>query len=127
MVLQGTSVLVIDDEPDTLLALMALLRVEGAEVDGVATGEDALTLCRKLRYHFDIIVSDFGLPDTRGDALVRAIRAVAGRTCIVIITGESEPFLTRARDAGADAVFAKPVEWSGVLSYLRSFDLSRAA
>jgi len=44
-----------------------------------------------------------------------------------VITGYGEPYLTRARQAGADAVFTKPVEWSRVLDYLRRPDLAASA
>jgi DNA-binding response OmpR family regulator len=118
MALKGASVLVVDDEPHTLLATMRLLMREAAHVDGVASGREAFMLCRKR--HFDIIVTVLRLPDTSGDVLIRAIRAVSSQTRIVVITGQREPLLTRAREAGADMIFSKPTEWPRVLAYLRN-------
>jgi CheY-like chemotaxis protein len=31
---------------------------------------------------------------------------------VIVVTGYDEPFVSRARQAGADAVFTKPVVWS---------------
>jgi DNA-binding response OmpR family regulator len=125
MVLQGASVLVIDDEPHTRLGLMQLLMRAGAHVDGVASGREAFMLCR--RRHFDVVVTDLGLPDTPGNVLIRAIRAVSSPTCVIAMTAEREPLSTGAREAGADVVFSKSARWRQLLAYLRTRDLARAA
>jgi len=44
-----------------------------------------------------------------------------------VVTGYGEPFLSRARQAGANAVFTKPVEWSRILEYLERSDLAASA
>jgi len=42
--------------------------------------------------HFDVVVSDLGLPDISGDVLIRAIIEAARRPInIAVITGESQP------------------------------------
>jgi CheY-like chemotaxis protein len=46
---------------------------------------------------------------------------------VIVITGYGEPYLTRARQAGADAVFTKPVEWTRILDYIRWPDLAASA
>jgi two-component system, NtrC family, response regulator PilR len=125
MMRQGSSVLVIEREPHTLVALMRLLMRGGAHVDGVASGREAFMLCRQR--HFDVVITDLRLPDTSGDVLIRAIRAVSSHTCIVVITDESEPLLSKAREAGADSIFSKSTEWPRILAYLRDRDLTRAA
>jgi len=79
------------------------------------------------RRPFDIVITGLGLPDTSADVLVRAIRAVSGQTCIVIVTGASEALPIRARDVGADRVFSTPTDWGSVLAYLRNRELTRAA
>jgi DNA-binding NarL/FixJ family response regulator len=125
MRLQGASMLVIEKDPHARLAQMRLLMRVGAHVDGVASGREAFMLCRQRQ--FDVVITDLRLPDTSGDALIRAIRAVSSQTCIVVITDESEPFLSRARDAGADGIFSKSTEWSRALAYLRTRELPLAA
>jgi DNA-binding response OmpR family regulator len=68
------------------------------------------------------------LPDIPGDVLIRQVRAAAGAGArIVVITGYGEPYQTRARQAGADVVFTKPVEWSRIVDYLRRTGLAASA
>jgi CheY-like chemotaxis protein len=41
-----------------------LLRIEGVDVAGTGSGHEALTVFRSR--HFDVVVSDLGLPDISG-------------------------------------------------------------
>jgi CheY-like chemotaxis protein len=77
--------------------------------------------------HFDVVLSDLGLPDISGDVLIRTIIAAARRPIKVVITGESQPALTRALEAGAGAIFAKPCQWGSVVTYLDGLSLAPAA
>lgn len=123
---KGVHILVVEDAPDVLDVLTTLLRLEGADVVGAANGLDALAVYR--RHRFDVVVVDLGLPDIPGDVLIRAFVAAARQPLeVIVITGESEPSVTRAREAGASAVFVKPCEWGHVLSYLSGLSLVRAA
>ena len=106
--------LVIEDVADIRNVFVLLLRSEGADVVATASGLEGAALARN--HHFDVVLSDLGLPDVAGDALIRQLRAAGGAgTRVVVITGYGEPYLTRAREAGADAVFTKPVDWTTVL------------
>ena len=116
--------LVVEAEPRARLSLMRPLMREGAQVDGVSSGREAFMLCR--RRPFDIVIIDLELPDTSGDVLIRAVRAVSSPACIVA-TGATEPLSTRARHIGADRIFSKPTDWRAVLTYLRTCELTRAA
>ena len=125
MLLKGAGALVVEVEVHARLSMMRALIREGAHVDGVASGREAFMLCR--RRPFDVIIIALGLPDTSGDVLVRALRAVSNQTCLVVVTGASEPLLTKARAAGADRVFSRPTALGSVLDYLRNRELTRAA
>ena len=95
-------------------------------MDSAANGREATELVAQQR--FDVVLSDLGLPDIPGDVLIRELRARSGRaTRVMVVTGYGEPFLTRARQAGADVVFTKPVEWSRILEYLERSDLAASA
>jgi CheY-like chemotaxis protein len=118
--------LVIEDAPDIREVFTALLRAEGATVVAVGTGGEAAELCRTRP--FDVILSDLGLPDIPGDVLIRQIlTAGRSRACVIVITGYGEPFISRARQAGADVVFTKPVEWTRVLDFLHERRLPASA
>ncbi|HEV8585289.1 MAG TPA: response regulator [Methylomirabilota bacterium] len=126
MALRGLRILVVEDAQDIREVFTLLLRAEGAEVESVANGRDATQSVEQRR--FDVVLSDLGLPDIPGDVLIRELRARSGRgTRVMVVTGYGEPFLTRARQAGADVVFTKPVEWSRILEYLERRDFAASA
>jgi two-component system, chemotaxis family, CheB/CheR fusion protein len=126
MSLKGTRILLVEDAPDIREVFTVLLRVEGAEVVAVATGREASETA--ARGDFDVVLSDLGLPDIPGDVLIRQIIAGARRrTRVVVVTGYGEPYLTRARQAGAEVVFTKPVEWSRILEWLERPGLAASA
>jgi two-component system CheB/CheR fusion protein len=125
-VLDGLRILVVEDVPDIREVFAVLLRAEGASVKATGSGREAAELV--LRDDFDVVLSDIGLPDVPGDVLIRQIRASARIPVrVVAITGYGEPYTTRARQAGADAVLTKPVEWSRVLEHLRDPGLAASA
>ena len=126
MRLRGLQILVIEDAPDVLDVLTMLLRIEGADVTGAGNGQEALAVFRSR--HFDVVVSDLNLPDIPGDVLIRTIIAAARRPVqVAVITGESPPAVTRALEAGAGAIFAKPCHWDSVVTYLDGLSLTPAA
>ena len=126
MTLEGSRILLVEDAPDIREVFTVLLRVEGAEVVPVGTGREAAEAASTR--DFDIVLSDLGLPDIPGDVLIRQILAGARRnTRVVVVTGYGEPYVTRARQAGAEVVFTKPVEWTRILEWLQRPDLAASA
>jgi two-component system CheB/CheR fusion protein len=111
MRLRSIWVLLVEDATDIREAFTVLLRAEGAEVVAVATGREALECAARRDY--DAVLTDLGLPDIPGDVLIRQILATARRRPrVVVVTGYGEPHVSRARTAGADIVFTKPIEWT---------------
>ena len=126
MDLSGMRILVIEDAADIREVFMVLLRAEGAHVVAAANGREATEAVSQQE--FDVILSDLGLPDVPGDVLIRQLLgATRSHTRIVVITGYGEPYLTRARQAGAEVVFTKPVEWTRILDYLHRPGLAASA
>jgi two-component system, chemotaxis family, CheB/CheR fusion protein len=126
MSLDRMRILLVEDAPDIREVFTVLLRIEGAEVTATGSGHEAAELAN--RRDFDVVLSDLGLPDLPGDILIRQIRAIGrGRTKVIVVTGYGEPYLTRARQAGADVVFTKPVEWSCILQALGRPGLAASA
>lgn len=126
MKLAGIRILVIEDVSDIRDVFAILLRAEGADVTSTGSGREGTEMAKNGR--FDVVLSDLGLPDLAGEVLIRGLRAAAGsKTRVAVITGYGEPYLTRARQAGADAVFTKPVEWTRILEYIRWPDLAASA
>ena len=126
MSLQGRRILLVEDAPDIREVFTVLLRVEGAEVVATGSGREAVDLAD--HGDFDVVLSDLGLPDMPGDVLIRQIVSGARRrTRVIVVTGYGEPYLTRARQAGADVVFTKPVEWARILESIDKPDLAASA
>ena len=126
MSLQGRRILLVEDAPDIREVFTVLLRVEGAEVTATGSGREAIDLAD--HGDFDVVLSDLGLPDMPGDVLIRQIVTSARRRArVIVVTGYGEPYLTRARQAGADVVFTKPVEWAQVLEAIDKPDLAASA
>jgi len=104
-------VLLVEDSSDVREVFTLLLRSEG--VDVVATGSGCEAVDLAARTDFDIVLTDLGLPDIPGEVVIR--RVLAGsrrRPRVIVVTGYDEPFVSRARQAGADLVFIKPILWS---------------
>jgi len=126
MSLRGLRILVIEDAQDIREVFTLLLRAEGADVESASNGREATDLV--AQQPFDVVLSDLGLPDIPGDVLIRELRSRSGQdTRVLVVTGYGEPFLSRARQAGANVVFTKPVEWSRILEYLERPDLAASA
>lgn len=124
--LSGMRILVVEDAADIREVFTVLLRAEGARVVAAANGREATEAA--AHQHFDVILSDLGLPDMPGDVLIRQLLATTrNRTRVVVMTGYGEPYLTRARQAGAEVVFTKPVEWTRILDYLHRPGLAASA
>ena len=70
--LDGVHVLAVDDEPDSLELLRAVLEGAGGQVTTVASGAAALDALREGTP--DVMVADIGMPGLDGLELIRAIR-----------------------------------------------------
>ncbi|HEX6243660.1 MAG TPA: ATP-binding protein [Polyangiales bacterium] len=71
--LRGLSVLVVDDEPETRELLRFVLEQCDTRVTTADHAGEALRLLDLQR--FDLLISDIGMPDVDGYALIRAVRA----------------------------------------------------
>jgi DNA-binding response OmpR family regulator len=66
-----------------------------------------------------MLLTEAGLPDLRGDLLIKHVTATARRRpWIVVVTSYGEPVISRACEVGADVVLTKPLEWSRLLERL---------
>jgi CheY-like chemotaxis protein len=113
--LAGLSILVVDDEPDARAVVAETLRLEGAEVTVTDSAGAAFDKLRAEGAHFDVVVTDIGMPVEDGYSLVRKLRGtVIGRKIIAIaLTGYASHSDKRAAlEAGFDMHVAKPVDFN---------------
>jgi signal transduction histidine kinase len=81
----GHTILVVDDQEDTLLSVRALLEREGHQVLLADSGEAALAILREADVH--LIILDYLMPRMNGAELVRAIRRFDPYVQIILQTG----------------------------------------
>lgn len=100
------SILLVEDDAQTRLALTANLEGHGYGVRGAADGEEALVLWELRRP--DLILLDLGLPGIDGLGVLRRIRRDATTPVIVLSARGEERDKVEALDLGADDYLAKP-------------------
>lgn len=81
-------ILIIDDDQDICRLLVRFLSKNGFETESVENGEDALKLLKEKQ--FELVLSDYRLPDTTGVDLLRKIKIINPNTAVIIITGYSD-------------------------------------
>ncbi len=106
----GKSILIVDDDPDTVMALEAAFAETGATLKKANDGNAALTIAENE--HPDLILLDLMLPKRSGLLILEKIKAKKPRGSkpyIIMVTGNTG---TRHRQyaetLGADAYFTKP-------------------
>ncbi len=97
----------IDDEPSLLDVSKQFLELDRSLcVEGVSTADDALELIKDQ--DFDVIVSDYQMPDKDGIQLLNELRASGNRTPFILFTGKGrEDVAIEALNAGADFYLQK--------------------
>src|SRR5262245_43457596 len=103
-------ILLIEDDRATNDTLVRLLRKAGHEVSAARSG----TLAEEMLgpQHFDLVISDIGLPDTNGWELILRLRKVQPDLRAIALTGYGYPNdMKRSTQAGFDMHLTKPVEW----------------
>ena len=116
--MNGTRVLVVDDEPQILRALRTSLRGAGYEVDTAETAETALAAAA-LRPP-DAMILDLVLPDGTGIDVCTEFRTWSSAPVIVLSAVGEEHQKIAALDAGADDYVTKPVGIDELLARLRA-------
>jgi signal transduction histidine kinase/ActR/RegA family two-component response regulator len=120
-VLAGLSVLIVDDEADARELLRIVIESCDATVHTAASVRDALDLLKTE--HVDLLVSDIGMPDEDGYALIRAVRALPSAAkssipAIALTAYVQQEDRTRALLAGFNVHMTKPVEPAELLTAL---------
>jgi len=114
-------ILVADDNRDAAQTLGMVLRMSGHDVCVVHDGAEAVRAAVESRPQVAIL--DIGMPEINGYEAARRIRAAEAspRTVLAALTGWGQyADLQRARDAGFDHHFTKPVDFAALEKMLAS-------
>jgi PAS domain S-box-containing protein len=111
--LQGTRILVVDDDDSTREFLAFLLELHGANVTATATAGEALTTL--TQFQPDVLLSDIGMPDVDGYMLMRQVRALPPKQggnipAIALTAYAGEIDYQQAMAAGFQRHITKPIE-----------------
>ena len=99
--------LCVDDDEDSRVMLVTLLRFASIEAKAVGTAPQALSLIEAE--HFDLYTLDAWLPEVDGFELCRRMRAVDPHIPILFFSGAAyEADKQKGLEAGADAYVTKP-------------------
>ncbi|MEZ3182793.1 response regulator [Streptomyces pimonensis] len=113
-----TRVLVVDDDPAIVRALVINLRARSYEVDSAHDGAAALRTAAAR--HPDVVVLDLGLPDTDGVEVIRGLRGWTRVPILVLSARHASDEKVQALDAGADDYVTKPFGMDELLARLRA-------
>jgi CheY-like chemotaxis protein len=101
------SILMVDDDPAVLDSFKIILEQQpGYAVKTIASSTDALDVLDTQ--YFDVIISDYAMPDLDGLALLREARARGCQSLFVIVTGKRLAHIAMdALNSGADFFMQK--------------------
>ncbi|MFI6406344.1 response regulator [Streptomyces sp. NPDC050548] len=113
-----TRVLVVEDDPQLVRALVINMQARQYGVDAAPDGATALRLAA-LRQP-DVVMLDLGLPDMDGVDVIKALRGWTRVPILVLSARQASDEKVAALDAGADDYITKPFSMDELLARLRA-------
>jgi DNA-binding NtrC family response regulator len=77
-------VLIVDDEPQMLIAMNETIRRSGYSITTAGSGLEALDLLKESRYR--LVITDLRMPRVTGIDLLREVKSLSPRTQVVLVT-----------------------------------------
>ena len=105
-------IMLVDDNVDAATSLAEILRLEGHECEVVFSAYEAVERAAELNP--DFVLLDIGLPGLDGYEVARRLRQIdvlEGASLIALTGYGQREDIQRARDAGFDAHFVKPLDF----------------
>ncbi len=113
-----TRVLVVEDDPQLVRALVINLQARHYGVDAAPDGTTALRLAAARQP--DAVLLDLGLPDMAGVDIIKALRDWSRVPILVLSARQASDEKVAALDAGADDYITKPFSIDELLARLRA-------
>jgi signal transduction histidine kinase len=116
-------ILIIDDDADARLLLLSILQESGAEVMAATSASEGLSSLTNSINHFDLLISDIGMPGEDGYTLLRRVRSLnpqqGGQILAIAVTAYArEEDRQAALSAGFQAHLAKPIDPTQLISLI---------
>ena len=117
---QPRHILVVDDEPLIRQSVQMLLEDDGYIVDEAGNGAEALALFEPGK--FDMIFTDYFMPEMKGDQLAAAIKRRSPKQPVVMITAFPEKLTSSDCPlGGVDSFICKPFEVETLRAAIRRY------
>jgi CheY-like chemotaxis protein len=121
--LRNLWILIVDDEADARDLVSFMLQINGAKVNTAKSAFEAMEFLQNIGENEtvpDVIISDIGMPNENGYALIQKIRALPIQKSAIIpaiaLTAFDRPEDKRkALDAGFQIHLGKPIELENLL------------
>ncbi|MEU6252017.1 response regulator [Streptomyces sp. NPDC047043] len=113
-----TRVLVVEDDPQLVRALVINMQARRYGVDAAPDGTTALRLAAARQP--DVVILDLGLPDMDGVDVIRALRGWTRVPVLVLSARQASAEKVAALDAGADDYITKPFSMDELMARLRA-------
>ena len=107
--MENIRVLLVDDEAEFLETLIKRMKKRDIDVDGVGSGEEALTILNEDPV--DVVVLDVKMPDMDGIDVLREIKRRHPLIGVVMLTGHANiEVAVRGMELGAFDYLMKPID-----------------
>jgi len=116
--LSGLTLLVVDDNDDSLDMLTTFLQACGSRVLQARNAAAALAYVA-TQEHIDVLITDMSMPQVDGVELVRRVRARRPSLPAIALTGFYEEYMD-TRTAGFAAFLRKPVNVDALCRAIRN-------
>lgn len=117
----GEVILVVDDEKPLIDMMTQMLERLGYTVVGKTASMDALETFRAAPGRFDLVITDYAMPNMTGKELAQALMAVKPDIPVILCTGFSENIdAESAKSMGIKEFVMKPVARSEIAATIRN-------
>lgn len=105
----GETILIVDDEPALITALQRMLRRLNYQVISTNSPREAIQLFRKNAPAFDLVITDFTMPEMNGLELAGQVRAIRPDLPVLLASGYVPDLnVEKLRAAGIYELIEKP-------------------
>ena len=116
------TILVVEDDDNSLIALKTLLRPKGYRVLEASDGNEAITVVKAEK--LDLILLDLQLPKLNGLGVIRHLREnlnLSSLPIVMMTACDSEEYRGRAMASGCDDFLPKPIDFDRLEAILDHF------
>jgi len=97
-------VLLVDDHPEVRSTTAAVLEDSGHQVFEAANGAEALALLKDRTSDFDLLITDYAMPNLSGTDFLREARLLCPDVPALLITGYAETEMIRDKPEGVETL-----------------------